>query len=29
MSYPDYPKNRLIVNNVDLTEKYGMILSIS
>lgn len=26
MSYPDYPKNRLIVNNVDLTEKYGMIL---
>lgn len=27
MSYPDYPKNRLIVGNVDLTEKYGMILS--
>ena len=26
MSYPDYPKNRLIVDGVDLTLKYGMIL---
>lgn len=26
MSYPDYPKNRLIVNGVDLTEKYKMVL---
>lgn len=26
MSYPDYPNNRLIVNDIDLTEKYGMIL---
>lgn len=26
MSYPEYPKNRLIVNGVDLTLKYGMIL---
>ena len=27
MSYPDYPDNRLIVNGVDLTEKYGIILA--
>lgn len=27
MSYPDYPNNRLIVDGVDLTEKYQMILS--
>lgn len=27
MSYPDYPKNRLIVNGEDLTEKFGLILS--
>lgn len=26
MSYPEYPENRLIVNNVDLSEKFGMIL---
>ena len=26
MSYPDYPENRLIVNGVDLTLKYGLIL---
>ena len=26
MSYPDYPNNRLIVDGVDLTEKYQMIL---
>ena len=26
MSYPDYPKNRLIVNGVDLTIRYQMIL---
>ena len=24
--YPALPKNRLIVNNIDLTEEYGMIL---
>ena len=24
--YPELPKNRLIVNNIDLTEEYGMIL---
>lgn len=24
--YPELPKNRLIVNNIDLTEGYGMIL---
>lgn len=27
MSYPNYPNNRVIVNGVDLTEKYDMILS--
>ena len=27
MSYPDYPDNRLIVNGVDLTEKYGIMLA--
>lgn len=27
MSYPNYPKNRLIVDNVDLTEKFKMILA--
>ena len=27
MSYPDYPDNRSIVNGVDLTEKYGIILA--
>lgn len=27
MSYPDLPKNRLIVNGVDLTAEYGLILS--
>lgn len=27
MSYPDYPKNRLIVNGVDLTDQYSMILA--
>lgn len=26
MGYPDYPKNRLIVNGVDLTEKFKMVL---
>lgn len=26
MNYPDYPNNRLIVDGIDLTEKYGMIL---
>lgn len=26
MSYPDYPNNRLIVNGVDLTEKFKMVL---
>ena len=26
MSYPDYPSNRLIVDDVDLTEEYGIIL---
>lgn len=26
MSYPDLPKNRLIVDGVDLTERFGMIL---
>lgn len=26
MSYPDYPDNRLIINGVDITETYGMIL---
>lgn len=26
MSYPDLPKNRLIVNGIDLTEQYGLIL---
>ena len=27
MSYPDYPKNRLIVDGTDLTTKYGLILA--
>lgn len=27
MSYPDYPDNRLIVNGVDLSERFGMILA--
>ncbi len=27
MSYPNYPENRLIVNGVDLTLKYGLILA--
>lgn len=27
MSYPDYPNNRLIVDGIDLTEKYRMILA--
>lgn len=27
MSYPDYPKNRLIVNGVDLTTQYSLILT--
>lgn len=27
MSYPDYPKNRLIVDGVDLTKRYGLILA--
>ena len=27
MSYPDYPKNRLIVDEIDLTEKFGLIMS--
>lgn len=27
MSYPDYPNNRLIVNGVDLTEKFKMVLA--
>lgn len=27
MVYPDYPNNRLIVGGIDLTEKFGMILS--
>ena len=27
MSYPDYPKNRLIVNGVDLTERFKMVLA--
>lgn len=26
MSYPNLPKNRLIVNGIDLTERYGLIL---
>ena len=26
MSYPDLPNNRLIVNDIDLTERYGLIL---
>lgn len=27
MSYPDYPENRIIVNGVDLTLKYGLIIA--
>lgn len=27
MSYPDFPKNRLIVNGVDLTKRFGIIMS--
>lgn len=26
MGYPDYPRNRLIVNGIDLTEKFKMVL---
>lgn len=29
MSYPDYPKNRLVADEVDLTSQYGLILVIS